>query len=102
MAEGAGNLVYMNVPAVRGMASTFGTIGDVLRNVAKVLEVLSNILKTSAFVGLVGAYALAQFIDEIRPYIQDMGEKCTELNKDLSASVDAYERGDATGAARFH
>jgi len=102
MAGGAGAEVYMDIPAVRGMASSFGTIGDVLRTVAQVLDVLSNILKAAAFIGLVGAAALAQVIDTINPRIKEMGEKCTELNKDLSASVDAYERGDARGAARFY
>jgi hypothetical protein len=98
----AGTEVYMDVPAVRGMAKSFGTIGDVLRNVAKVLEALTTILKTTAFIGLVGGYAVAQFIDTIRPHIEDMAEKCTELDKDLSASVDAYEQGDALGATRFY
>jgi hypothetical protein len=102
MAGGAGTQVYMDVPAVRGMASSFGTIGDMLKAVAKVLEVLSTILKTTAFIGLVGGAAIAQFIDMIRPDIDKMAEKCTELDKDLSTSVDAYERGDAEGAARFY
>lgn len=99
---GAGTEVFMDVPSIRGMASSFGTIGDVLRNVAKVLEALSNVLKATAFIGLVGGYAVAQFIDMIKPHIEDMAEKCTELNKDLSASVDAYERGDQQGATRFY
>lgn len=102
MAGGAGDLVYMDVPAVRDISKGFSTISDVLKNVAKMLEVLTNILKTTAFIGLVGGYAVAQFIDMIRPHIEDMSEKCEELSKDLSASVDAYERGDQQGATRFY
>ena len=94
--------VYMDTDAVRGMAKTFGTISEVLLTVAKTLEALSMTLKTTAFVGLVGGYAVAQFIDQIKPRIEDMGEKCEELNKDLDASVDAYERGDELGSTRFH
>jgi hypothetical protein len=71
MAGGAGTQVYMDILAVRGMASSFGTISDVLKAVAKVLEVLANILKTTAFVGLVGVAAIAQFLDMIRPDIED-------------------------------
>ena len=41
-------------------------------------------------------------IDMIKPYVKQMSDKCIELGKDLSTSVDAYERGDATGATRFH
>ena len=94
--------VYMDIPAVRGMAKTFGTIGDVLQAVNKAMQTLSNILKATAFVGLVGGYAVAQYIDSIRPQIEDMAEKCEELDKDLMASADAYERGDELGSTRFH
>lgn len=94
--------VYMDIPAVRGMAKTFGTIADVLQAVNKAMQTLSNILKATAFVGLVGGYAVAQYIDSIRPQIEDMAEKCEELDKDLKASADAYERGDELGSTRFH
>lgn len=94
--------VYMDTDAVRGMAKSFGSIGDVLQAVNKAMQTLSNVLKATAFVGLVGGYAVAQYIDSIRPQIEDIAEKCEELNKDLDASVDAYERGDELGSTRFH
>lgn len=94
--------VYMDTDAVRGMAKSFGTIGDVLQAVNKAMQTLSNILKATAFVGLVGGYAVAHYIDSIRPQIEDIAEKCEEFNKDLDASVEAYERGDELGSTRFH
>jgi hypothetical protein len=94
--------VYMDTDAVRGMAKSFGSIGEVLQAVNKAMQTLSNVLKATAFVGLVGGYAVAQYIDMIRPQIEDIAEKCEELNKDLDASVDAYERGDELGSTRFH
>ena len=94
--------VYMDVPAVRDMAKGFGTIGDVLDAVAKVLEGLVTLLKATAFIGLVGGYVVIQFIELIKPHIEEMAEKCQELMGDLIASVDAYERGDSLGATRFY
>jgi hypothetical protein len=94
--------VYMDVPAVRDMAKTFGTISEILHAVSKALEALSMTLKATAFIGLVGGYALAQFLEMIKPHIEDMAEKCAELNTDLDASVTAYERGDQLGATRFY
>lgn len=94
--------VYINVPAVRDMAKKFGEISDVLTNVAKAMEMLSNTLKTIAFIGLIGVAALANVIDRIKPYIEQMAEKCAELDKDLNTSVDAYERADELGATRFY
>jgi hypothetical protein len=51
---------------------------------------------------MVGGLALAQYIDSIKPHIQQMARKCQELFSDLNKSVDAYERGDALGATRFY
>ena len=94
--------VYMDIPAVRTMAKNFGTISEVLEAVNKVLEGLLMILRTTAFIGLVGGFALMAFIELIKPYIKQMADKCQELMEDLYKSVDAYERGDALGATRFY
>ena len=98
----ANDEVYMDIPAVRDIAKGFDTISDVLNTVNKVLEGLVLTLKTTCFIGLVGGYAVVQFIETIKPYIEEMAEKCAELNKDLNDSIDAYERGDALGASRFY
>lgn len=94
--------VFMDLPKVRGMAKSFGQINNVLSTVAKVLEALSTTLKATAFIGLVGGYAVSQFIDQIRPQIKKMADKCAELDRDLVAAAAAFERGDGEGATRFH
>ena len=94
--------VYMDIPAVRNMAKSFGNIGEVLDAVSKVLEGLLMILRTTAFIGLVGGFALIGFIEMVKPHIEQMAEKCQELMEDLNKSVDAYERGEALGATRFY
>ncbi|HEX8597829.1 MAG TPA: hypothetical protein VF952_04860 [Chloroflexia bacterium] len=96
------NRVYMDVPAVRDLAKRFHAISEVLTAVGKTLDVLSTVLKTTAFMGLVGGAAVARFIDGIRPDIVRMAEKCAELDHDLKLSVDAFERGDDQGATRFY
>ena len=52
--------VYMDTDAVRGFSKNFQTISEVLDGVAKAMEALSTVLKATAFVGLVGGYAVAQ------------------------------------------
>lgn len=94
--------VYMDIPKVRKIAKTFDQISDVLKTICKILEVVVTILKASAFFGAVGNLAAARFLEQIKPHIEKMAEQCAELCKDVGASVDAYERGDALGAARFH
>jgi hypothetical protein len=41
-------------------------------------------------------------LQTIKPQIDNLAKKCTELSKDLTAAIDAYERGDAQGATRFY
>lgn len=94
--------VYMDIPAVRDVAKRFADISEVLTNVAKALEVLSNTLKASAFVGLVGGAAFATVIDRIKPLIAKKAQYCEEIGRAVTASVDAYERGDQAGATRFY
>jgi len=73
-----------------------------LKTVAKTLEALANILKSTAFVGLVGGFAVLHVIEVIKPYIKKMADQSAELKKDVMDSVLAFERGDAQGATRFY
>jgi len=45
---------------------------------------------------------MIQLINQIKPFIDEMAKKTAEISKDLGASVNAYERGDAQGATRFY
>jgi hypothetical protein len=92
----------MDTVAVGKMADTFQTLHDVLVNVNQTLDGLVNILKDTAFIGKVGGNAVIHFIEDIQPEIKRVSDKCAELNVDVKASVEAFARGDAEGATRFH
>lgn len=94
--------VYMKPPEVRKLAKKFGEISSLMKKVSKILGHLVNVLKATAFIGFVGGAAVIQFIERVKPRIDQVAQKCAELSKDLTASVDAYERGDALGATRFY
>ena len=93
--------VYMDVPAVRGIARSFGQMEQVLRVASRSMEAAIATLKTTAFVGLVGGYAVAVFLERIKPVVDQYAAKCDEMENDLSASVTAYQNGDARGSTRF-
>jgi len=94
--------VYMDVPAVQNMSKRFGNIGDTLKLVSNALEVCMTILKTTAFVGLVGGIAVERFIEWLKPIIDKLSEDSFELSRDLNAAAEAFQRGDAVGATKFH
>lgn len=102
MAGRAGQEVYMQTTAIREMVKKFKKIAETLQTVAKMLEALNNTLKATAFVGLVGGYALIHFINTMKPFIEQTAEKCENLSQDLDQSVAAYEAGDEQGATRFY
>jgi hypothetical protein len=94
--------VFMDTTQVRGMARFFGDASDGLLAVSRALEVLSATLKATAFVGLVGGYAAAFYIDQIKPRVDTAAQKMEEINGDLNSAVDAYQNGDELGSTRFH
>lgn len=94
--------VYMDIPAVRKIGNTLGNVSDVLKGVNKALEALANILKSTAFVGLVGGAAVLAVIEKVKPYIKKMADQSAELKKDVLDSVAAFERGDSQGATKFY
>lgn len=93
--------VYMNIPAVRGIARQFSDFSNTLTNVSRAIAAIADALRASAFLGMVGNAALASYVDSFRPGIDRMANKCDELSRDLDASVTAYENGDEQGSTLF-
>lgn len=94
--------VYMEVDAVRNMARLFESISQILKGVAMALQALMMVLKTTAFVGMVGGLAVERYIAQIKPQIDNLSQKCSELGNDLGASATAFENGDQAGSTRFY
>lgn len=93
--------ISMEVPAVQKLSTDFKKFSDLLNLINKALEVLANILKTTAFIGLVGGAAVLHFIETIKPQIKSMADLCAELSRDLSTTVKAFQEGDMQGANLF-
>ncbi|KPL91867.1 type VII secretion target [Herpetosiphon geysericola] len=93
--------IEMNVGPVQQIAKTINTVGQVLKTVAKVLEVLSTTLKATAFIGLVGGAAVANYIDQFRPQIEKMAEKCIEITQDVNTAIKNFQNQDFTASGRF-
>lgn len=94
--------IFMDLPEVRKMGTDFGEMADKLNTVSKTMEKTIQVLKASSFMGMFGNYAMANYLERIQPIIEGSAKKFGELGSDLSKSADAYERGDAAGATKFH
>lgn len=93
--------VFMDLDAVQRMADGFRSMGDVMKNVDQGLEIAINILKATAMFGLVGNLALARYLEGIKPHVDRLGEKFSELNYDLVGAIVSYRDGDTSGSQRF-
>ena len=93
--------VFMDIPQVEKMSKTFGTFGETLDAVSKVLQGISITLKVSAFLTLGGSAAAAAMIDRIQPRLKKLAEKMQELSGDIESAVKAYRDGDLSGSRRF-
>lgn len=94
--------VEMDTDRVEEIAKDFSTMADVLWAVSKALEALMRILQTTAFIGLVGGYAVERYIAYIKPKIENLAQYCEEISSDLSFAVQAFINGDEEGASRFY
>jgi hypothetical protein len=92
----------MDIPAVEGIAKTFAQVSEVLKGVVTALDVLINILHSTAFVGAVGGMVLAHFMEVMKRQLDQMADKTEEISTDVTAAVEAYQRGDEQGATKFY
>lgn len=93
--------VFMNVPEIRTMSRRFDEIGGHLEMAANTLQSLMDNLKATAFFGAVGSAALANYLEQLKPVIDTLSQKCQEMSRDLENSATAYENNDANTSTYF-
>lgn len=92
---------HMDYDPVRQKANQFSTISETLKTVVQTLEGISNMLKSNWFLGMCGGFALAAYIDSLKPQIDQMAEKCAEISQDMLTAAQKAQEGDADGADLF-
>lgn len=93
--------VFMDIPQVQKVAESFGNFGEILQGVAKALEAAIMVLKMTAFVGLVGGFAVERYLSMVKPRVENMAKKMAELQSDLTGAINHYQTGDESGSRRF-
>jgi hypothetical protein len=93
--------VFMDIPQVQKMSEAFGSFGEILQTISKVLEVTIMVLRTTAFVGLVGGIAVERYLSMIKPRVDRLAAKMMELQGDLQGAIKHYQTGDESGSRRF-
>jgi hypothetical protein len=97
----AGDGVYMEIPAVQEMARQFENIHDTLKQISSLLQAAIDVLKSTAFIGLVGGFAVLVFAERIKPIIDQLAERCSETSSDIKQAIQDYMNGDEAGERLF-
>jgi hypothetical protein len=87
----------MEPAKVRAMGQGFNNFAAILKVVSSVLEVQMMILRTTAFIGLVGGLAVERYLSIIKPKIDELAKKCAELGEDAIQSAADWERANKVG-----
>lgn len=93
--------VSMDYDVVQSMSDGFRTASETLEAVSTALEVAIAILKATAFLGLVGNAALAQYLEGIKPNVDRLAATCDEMSMDLIGAIVSLRDGDSSGSQRF-
>jgi len=93
--------VFMDIDAVQGFADGFNTMADVMKTASTGLEVAINTLKATAMFGMVGNFAVAHYLEGIKPHVDTLATKFEEVNHDLIGAIVSYRDGDTSGSQRF-
>jgi|JI102314DRNA_FD_contig_31_419188_length_1077_multi_2_in_0_out_0_1 ABC-type uncharacterized transport system permease subunit len=88
---------HMEPAKVRAIGQTLETISGILKAVSTVLEVQMTILKTTAFIGLVGGLVVERYLAMIKPKIDNLAKMTAELSQDAILSAADWEKAQRSG-----
>ncbi len=88
---------HMEPAKVRAMGNTLQSISGVLKTVSTILEVQMTILKTTAFIGLVGGLAVERYLSIIKPRVDQLAKMTAELSQDAILSAADWEKAQRSG-----
>ena len=88
---------HMEPAKVRAMGQALEAISGILKAVSTVLEVQMTILKTTAFIGLVGGLVVERYLAMIKPKIDDLAKFTAELSQDAILSAADWEKAQRYG-----
>jgi hypothetical protein len=91
----------MDYDSVETVAKGFDTAGDILRGVDTALQALLVILRTTAFMGAVGGWAVESYISNIKPHVAKLGVMSEEYAVKLRQSIEHHKTAVAETTPSF-
>jgi hypothetical protein len=96
-----GTVVAMTYQPVLDVSKGFKQAAQVLRTVAKALDVAINILRAMAFASMGTSLALANYLEVIKNKCEKLAKLCEEFSNDLARAVTDHKNGDYKAGSYF-
>jgi phage-related protein len=93
--------VFMDIDAVQVFSDGFSAMSDVMKTASQGLEIAIDTLRASAMFGLIGNLAVANYLDGIKPRVDNLATKFEEVSHDLIGAIVSYRDGDTSGSQHF-
>lgn len=93
--------VFMEIPAVEDVQKKFQTMADVTQQISNILRIASDILRATAFFGMVGNMILAWYTDQIRGIVDQLHQMSLTISDGVGGAIRSYRDGDSSGSQLF-
>lgn len=92
----------MDYERVESIAKGFEEAGNILKTIDTALQALLMILRTTAFIGLVGGIAVERYISGIQPIVKELSQYCLDDSQDLRQAIANHQAAVAATAPEFN
>lgn len=93
--------VFMEIPAVEDIQKKFQGIAEVTQQISNILRIAAEILRATAFFGLVGNMILAWYTDQIRRLVDQLHSMSLTISDGVGGAIRSYRDGDNSGSQLF-
>ena len=93
--------VFMEIPAVEDVQKKFQGMADVCQQISNILRIAAEILRATAFWGLVGNMILAWYTDQIRNIVDQLHQMSLTIADGVGGAIKSYRDGDNSGSQLF-
>jgi hypothetical protein len=93
--------VFMEIPAVEDVQKKFQGMADVTQQISNILRIAADILRATAFFGMIGNMILAWYTDQIRNIVDQLHQMSLTIAGGVGGAIRSYRDGDNSGSQLF-
>lgn len=86
---------YMDTEAIRTTADRLSEMSERIRVIDQQIEAAHMVVRTTAFVGMVGGRAVEDYLSRTKPELEDLSSRYDELSEDLKQTLEMWLTGVA-------